>query len=311
MGNADVDADALRKAMKGFGTDEKTLIRILSKPDPLQMALLKDTYTRRHNRSLEKDLASETSGYFEEGLLALARGPLMQDAHNVHRAIKGLGTKESMLNDVLVGRSNADMRAIKHAYHEHYRHTLEADVRGALSLKTEQLFTMLMAATRAEESAPVIPQQIDHEVAELHRATEARAGTDQTVVCTILTRASDGQLRALAHAYTQRHKHTLEQCLEREFSGHMREALLLLVRRATDRAMTDAVQLEDAMAGMGTKDSLLVERVVRVHWDRQHMDQVQRAYQHREKRGLVDRVRGETSGDQVSTIAMLGKVLGD
>lgn len=289
--------------MKGFGTDEATLIRILSKPDPLQMALLRDTFDRRHKRSLEKDIASETSGYFEEGLLALVRGPLHQDAATVQKAIKGLGTKESMLNDVLVGRTNADMRAIKAAYQSAYKHPMESDVKGDLSLKTEQLFSMLMAANRAEESAPAIPQQIEHDVAELHRATEARTGTDQLAVCNILTRASDGQLRAIAHAYSQRYKHTLEQCIEREFSGHMCEALLLLVRRATDRAMTDAVQLEDAMAGMGTKDSLLVQRVVRCHWDRQHLDQVKRAYQHKYKKSLTERVRGETSGDQVSNKA--------
>merc|ERR1712230_303690 len=52
-----------------------------------------------------------------------------------------------------------------------------------------------------------------------------------------------------------------------------------------------------AMAGLGTKDKLLVNRVVRIHWDRAHKDQVKRAYQHRYKRDLIARVQGETSGD--------------
>merc|ERR1712230_337207 len=63
-----------------------------------------------------------------------------------HEAIKGLGTKESVLNDVLLGRSNADMRAIKQAYQETYRRALETDVKGDLSMKTERLFSMVMAA---------------------------------------------------------------------------------------------------------------------------------------------------------------------
>merc|ERR1711939_1041570 len=107
QGDASRDADALRAAMKGFGTDENALIRILAKPDPLQMALLKNTYNQRHRRDLEKDIRSETSKYFREGLVALVQGPLMHDVHSVHEAIKGLGTKESVLNDVLLGRSNA------------------------------------------------------------------------------------------------------------------------------------------------------------------------------------------------------------
>ena len=51
------------------------------------------------------------------------------------------------------------------------------------------------------------------------------------------------------------------------------------------------------MAGMGTKDHLLVNRVVRVHWDRNHMQNVKGAYQHRFHKGLGQRIKGETSGD--------------
>ncbi len=157
-GDAGVDADALRKAMKGFGTDENTLIRILSKPDPLQIALLRHSYSHRLGRNLEKDVASETSGYFEECLIAIIRGPLMTDVHNLNNALKGLGTKESVLNDVLIGRSNADIHAIKRAYQETFKRTLESDVKGDLSLKTERQFSMVMAGDRPEESTPVLPQ---------------------------------------------------------------------------------------------------------------------------------------------------------
>jgi annexin A7/11 len=78
-GDASRDADALRGAMKGSGTNKSVLIEILSKLDPLQMALLRNTYSTRIQRNLEHDVASETSSHFKEGLVALVRGPLMQD----------------------------------------------------------------------------------------------------------------------------------------------------------------------------------------------------------------------------------------
>lgn len=65
--------------MKGLATDENVLIKTLSKIDPLQMALLRNTYSTRIQRNLEHDVASETSFHFKEGLVALVRGPLMQD----------------------------------------------------------------------------------------------------------------------------------------------------------------------------------------------------------------------------------------
>ncbi|KIW24402.1 uncharacterized protein PV07_10120 [Cladophialophora immunda] len=298
QGDASRDAEALRGAMKGFGTDERTLIQVLSKPDPLQMALLRNTYNQRFHRDLEKDIKSETSKYFRDGLVALVQGPLMHDVTSVHGAIKGLGTKESVLNDVLLGRSNADMRAIKQAYQQTYKHTLEADVKGDLSLKTERLFDLVMSATRNEESTPIIPAELERDCSELHRAMDGRVGTDQLTVCTILSRRSDGQIRAIAHHWHQMYRSSLEKVIESEFSGHMKDALLLMVRRACDRAMSDATQLEDAMAGPGTKDVLLVQRVIRVHWDRMHLDQVKRAYAHRYKRDLIQRVKGEIHFDK-------------
>ena len=69
--------------MKGFGTDEAVLVRILSKPDPLQMALLRNTYSQRIKRNLEHDVESETSSHFKEGLGALVRGPLGQDVSEI------------------------------------------------------------------------------------------------------------------------------------------------------------------------------------------------------------------------------------
>jgi annexin A7/11 len=283
--------------MKGFGTDEGVLIRVLSKPDPLQMALLRNTYSQRIGRNLEKDIHSETSSYFREGLLQLVRGPLLADVHNVHNAIKGAGTREAALNDVLLGRSNADMRAIKQAYHETFHKSMESDVKGDLSMKTERLFGMVMQATRNEESAPIIPADLDRDCNELHRATDGRIGTDQVQVCSILSQRSDGQVRAIAQMYQQKYHITLQKIIEKEFSGHMKDALLVMVGRACDPAMTEAELLEAAMAGLGTKDNLLVNRVIRNHWNPAQKDQVKRAYAHRYKRDLISRVKGEVSGD--------------
>ncbi|KAI9815453.1 MAG: hypothetical protein M1827_002587 [Pycnora praestabilis] len=297
-GDGSPDAEALRKAMKGFGTNEATLIQILTRLDPLQMALVRTTFHQRFMHSLESDIHNETSGYFREGLLAIVRGPLSQDVHNLHKALAGAGTKEVVLNDVLIGRSNADINAIKQEYHRIHKRSLENDVRGDLSAKTERLFAMILAATRQEESAPVILQMVDQDVTELHRATEGKTGTDQITVCSIISNRSDGQLRAIAQAYEQRYRSPLEKVIANEFSGHMKDALLLMLRAGTDRVMRDAILLEDTMKGPGTKDDLLVNRVVRYHWDRNHMQQVGRAFHHKYKKDLGARIRGDTSGDQ-------------
>lgn len=82
----------------------------------------------------------------------------------------------------------------------------------------------------------------------------------------------------------------------------MEDALLFQLRHATDKYMHAAQLLEDAMAGMGTKDHLLISRVIRFHWDRNFLANVKGAYQQRYGRSLASRIKGETSGDYRKTL---------
>lgn len=306
--------------MKGFGTDEKALIRVLADKDPLQIEAIRTAFDRTFRRNLLDDLSKETSGYFEKGLFQLARGPLLADVFNLYQAMDGPGTKEVVLNDVLLGRSNADMRAIKATFKKTFRRDLEEMVKGDLSMKTERHFMMVLDANRAEDSAPVDPRRTEDDVMQIYKATEGRMGTDEILVCQILTSRSNDQIRAIEHLYKQKFRRSLEEVIKsvsseppqppsvhadpetdtrsrQEFSGHMRDALLFQLREGVDKYMHAATLLEESMAGMGTKDHLLVARTIRFHWDRNYLANVKAAYQQRYGKSLGKRIAGETSGD--------------
>lgn len=99
--------DRIRKATKGFGTDEKALIAVLAPLDAFQI----DATSRQFKASVGKELLyvleKETSGYFEGALRAKVLGPLGYDVWLVHRACSGAGTHEDLLNEVLLCRTNA------------------------------------------------------------------------------------------------------------------------------------------------------------------------------------------------------------
>lgn len=297
--NIDVsrDVEAIRKAMKGFGTDEKALITTMAKKDPVQMNTIRTQFDQRLMRNMVSDLEKETSGYFEKGLVQIARGPLTGDCYTLYDAMKGLGTKEAALDDVLIGRSNADINAIKAEYQRVFKKSLEADLRGDLSAGTEQMYMMIISARRSEDSAPVIPQQIDADVTELNKAIGNIISKNSAQVCDILITRNDNQLRAIAQGYQQRFHTPLAKVIVDKFSGHMEDALTLLLARAINRPEAEATRLEEAMAGMGTKDDLLVQRVVRCHWDQNFMRQVSEAYKRKYGKTLVKRIEGETRGD--------------
>ena len=261
--------------MKGFGTDEKTLIRVLtSTTDPNQMAIIRHTYHTRLNRSLEKDLKSETSGSFEDILVSVATGPLDSDITYLHDAMNGVGTDETALNDVLLGRTNADLNAIKHAYAQRYHKSLLETIKGELSGKTERFFEMLLDARRPEQGSPFDRQGIDNDVRELHRATVGKTGTDEISVFAIFLNSSDERLSVLQGEFERVYHVRLEKVIRDEFSGHLEDALVGMLARARDPVLYHGGVLKECLFGDGVNEKRLVYWVVRLHWAPMYFDRV-------------------------------------
>lgn len=114
--DADADAQALRKAIKGWGTDEKTLIRILGTRTQSQRTAIRGAYNRLFQRDLERDVDHDTGGNFSRTLLALVRTPEERDAHFLKHSIKGLGTDDVQLQEILCTKTSAYLAKVKAAY---------------------------------------------------------------------------------------------------------------------------------------------------------------------------------------------------
>ncbi|XP_027100658.1 annexin D5 [Coffea eugenioides] len=64
-------AKVLRKAMKGLGTNDTTLIRVIVTRTEIDMQYIKAEYRRKHGKSLNDAVHSETSGHYRTFLLSL------------------------------------------------------------------------------------------------------------------------------------------------------------------------------------------------------------------------------------------------
>ncbi|CAK9781497.1 Annexin [Cutaneotrichosporon oleaginosum] len=305
--NAQFDADRIRKATKGFGTDENTVINTLMPLDAFQVDVLSRTYEQQTGRSLKTTIEKEMSSWLEYICRLKSLGPLGGDLWLLNRACKGAGTHEDLLNEVLLCRSNEEIFLLKEGYRRQFNKDLVAVVRGELSMKTERMFNMALSGTR-DENPIVNHQQVQQDIDTLYRAGPGKIGTDEIGICGILLQRSNQHLQAIANGFPQRHRVTLSKMIESEFSGHMRDGLLHIARFAEadgNGVHRDAMLLEAAMAGMGTKDERLCYRLCRMHWDRQRFALVKNQYRQMYSRDLVSRVKGETSGKYENALVAL------
>ncbi|KAJ3043429.1 Annexin B9 [Rhizophlyctis rosea] len=297
------DAELLRKAMKGFGTDEKALIEVLCKRTPMQAPQIAQAYKANFGRDLVKDLESETSGNFKRVMTRCAMALPDVDALELHDAIAGLGTNEDALIEILTGRTNAEIWAIKQAYRGRFGKDLENDVKSDTSQYFRKILVALLQGMRDETNSY---GDVNGDVEALYRAGVGRMGTDESTFINILASRSENHLRAVFNAYQMKYHENIEKVIKKEFSGDIENALLGVVKSIQNRPHYIAEMFEKAMAGLGTKDNKLIRLTVR-HRDPQVMAQVKAAYYSTYGKTLYNRVKGETSGDyERALLAMIG-----
>ncbi|XP_075818633.1 annexin A13 [Microtus pennsylvanicus] len=301
--DADHDAKTLYKACKGMGTDEAAIIEVLSIRTSEQRQQIKQKYKMKYGKDLEDVLKSELSGNFEKTALALLDRPSEYAARQLQKAMKGVGTDETVLIEILCTRSNKEIIAIKEAYQRLFDKNLESDVKGDTSGTLRKILVSLLQANRDEEGT-VDKDLAGQDAKDLYDAGEGRWGTDELAFNEVLAKRSYKQLRATFQAYQILIGKDIEEAIEEETSGDLKKAYLTIVRCAKDLEGYFADLLYKAMKGMGTDEKTLIRIIVtRAEVD---LRGIKAKFQEKYQKSLSDMVRSDTSGDfQKLLVALL------
>lgn len=136
---------------------------------------------------------------------------------------KGLGTDEDALIEILIGRSNTEITAIKTAYEKTFDKNLEKEVQSETSGHFRKLLVAVLQANRDETRTN---WDVAADVEEFYRAGEKKMGTDESVFISLLVNRPEYHLRTVFEAYRQKYGKGMEEVIKKEFSGDLEKALL-------------------------------------------------------------------------------------
>jgi len=295
------DANALRAAMKGWGTNEQEIIDILCHRSNQQRQQIQQVYSKELGRDLIEDLKSELGGKFESVIIGLMMSTAAYCAKQAHKAIKGAGTDEETLVEVVCSRSREEVLQIAAAYLAAYGHTLERDIQDDTSGPFRRLLVSMINSNRDERSVDLSKAAQQAEM--LYQAGEGKLGTDEDAFVEVLANANQRQAYLIFEEYKKVSGRTIEQALKAEMSGDLLNGLLALVKSVLNRPKYFAERLEVAMKGWGTDDSALIRIIVsRCEID---LANIKHEYEKIYGRTLLSAVKSETSGDYCKALLAL------
>lgn len=279
--------------MKGAGTNEATIIEVLAHRTIAQRQLIKQAYKRSVGKDLEDDLRSELTGNFEKVAVGLLMTAPVYDAYELRNAIKGAGTEEACLIDILASRSSAELRALTAAYNKEYGN-LEDDICGDTSGMFKRVLVSLLTAGR-DESTKVDEDLAKQDAKEIYEAGEARWGTDEVKFLTVLCVRNRPHLHRVFKEYQTVSGRDIEDSIKREMSGSLEDAFLAIVKAINNKPAFFAERLYKSMKGLGTTDSVLIRTMV----SRAEIDMLDIKAEFLKMYGktLHSFIKGDTSGD--------------
>lgn len=258
---ASEDAEILRGAMRGLGTDEETIIALLTSRSNSQRQAIKESYEQQYERDLIEDLKGELGGNFEEVIVALMSPPEEYLCKQLHKAMEGMGTEESTLIEILCTRSNEDVQKLVSCYESMYDRPLAEHLCSETSGHFRRLLTLIITGVR-DPAGSVDPEQAREDAAALYSAGEAKLGTDEEVFNRIFAHSSFAQLRLVFEEYKELTGMTLEQAIKHEMDDSLHDAMIAIVECVQSPAAFFAKELNKAMDGAGTDDAALIRIIV-------------------------------------------------
>nr|XP_033489473.1 annexin A5a isoform X2 [Epinephelus lanceolatus] len=285
--NAKHDAEILHKAMKGIGTDEDAILMLLTARSNDQRQQIKAAYKKAYGKDLVSALKSELGGLFESLIVALMTPSTLYDASQLHKALKGAGTDDDVLIEILASRTEFSSK-------------LEKDICGDTSGHYQKLLVILVQGSREEG---VDEEKIEKDAKDLYAAGEGKFGTDEEKFITILGNRSAEHLRKVFDAYKKISGSDIEESVKGETTGNLENLLVAVVKCVRSVPEFFAEGLYRSMRRAGTDDDTLMRIMV----SRSEVDMLDIRASFKKKYGasLYTTIQEDTTGDYQKALLYL------
>lgn len=297
-----VDVEDLAEAIGEKGVPKDIIIDIVTGRNNSQRQQIVALFKTLVNEDLVQTMTVALSGHLKDLIVGLLRCPAQYDALELKGAMKGLGTDEATITEILATRTNQQLQEIRTVYKEDFNSTLENDVGEETSGEYKDLLLALLKGNREKNSGVIDYVQINQDAQVLSEVLKKNNRSASQWISILSVRSQD-HLNRVFDQYQTLTSSDVEESIKKHFKGDFQKGLLALVSTIKNTPLYFADKLYTSMKGLGTKESILN----RIMISRSETDLLSIRAEFRKKFGksLYSMIQTNVTGDYLTALLSL------
>ena len=294
--DADSVAQNLYKILTTKPINYDSLIKISVQHSRNEREEISQKYSQLYNVSLIKDFQTYLNGNFRDTIIGLFTPLLDYDCQQLRKSVKGLGTDEKSLIEILTMRNSDEIQLIRNRYSEIFpKRDLLKDVEDDTSGYFRKLLNSLITEKRSKNKNP--DENLCKKNAEnLYNAFENKNNENQQKIITeIFTTKSKEEIEKIAKYFVSISGLTLLKAIEKYFKGDVKRTLEAIIYSLECPSEYFAKRINESIVGLGTDNvSLIRILVTRFGVD---LYKIKQYYVRNYKKDIDTDIKKDTSGE--------------
>ena len=265
-------------------SEKSKIVELICKLSNEQRQNLKQMYLSSYGTELDKDLKSALSGDAEDLILGLMKTPVDFDAEQIYLSMKGIGTDEDTLSEMIATRPSRRLIRIRERYSELYRETLENDIKGDTSDYYRNILIAMIQGGRSDNPYP--NSQKMKEI--VQKLTEDNDSIKDNFV-SYFVNCSYGEICTICREYEKATGKYILDSIKNLFSSDEYNFFCMLLNYISDPGKFFAEKIH------GFKDKDLIRIIV--SRSEENMDEIRDSYKELYNIELIEDIKNNTKGD--------------
>ena len=249
-----------------------------------QRQKFKEMYIASYGTELSKELDSVLSGDAKDLILGLMKTPVEFDAEKLNISMKGLGTDEETLSEIIATRSSRHLVKVREKYSELYNESLDDAIKGDTSKYYRNILIAMIQGGRSDNPYPDSQRMKDI----VNQLKDDNENLQENFV-SYLVNCSYGEICTICREYEKAYGKNILEGIKDKFGKDEYNFFKMLLHYISDPGRFFAEKIHE----FNNKDLI---RII-ISRSEENMDEIRDAYKELYNTELIDDIKNKTNGD--------------